>query len=620
MTKDRILNGIHIGEHSFDPARIIEEIEERCVKPGLNFVTIRTGYKRGRFPIPQHYFLEWAEYLAAHKIYFLFLYTVQYAPEGRDSVLDKETVSKMKEIAGEYFLGDMIGEVGSSLACKLEGYFAARARKDNTPIKTDYPDMAAAHAGYVEQVSKYIAIDNGLGIPAIASVEATGLNKYNAEAGVHMPMLEMMCGNPDILVSSLRGTARATSAALWGTYIAHEWYGGMRHDDILKRKRLELTYKYAYLAGTQLLCLESGDECLCSYGYEHPVDSPLCQDYRDILVNMMDWIRNDTRPTGGPKTSLSFISGRHDAWGGWGGSALWNQFGRPEWGHGEAEYSWRILEELGSRRSWTDIANYGQRDLSAAPGYGMYDIIPIEADLEVLCRYDRLIFLGWNSMEPEDIPKLTEYVRRGGRLLLTAAHLNTATSRNGSFQPPAEELLEPLFGCSFTGKTRFTNDGIKFTAAAPDPASLYPGTLDKCCDPIYSAGYLNWGEFRLTTGIAVGELADSFAPYPGIPAVIQNSLGSGFATLVTSLHYPGAGALQPLYRALVRAAVTESAKSCPVQILGSDRLRWACYEGGRLYLLNTDYDLPITVQVIAGSTRQQLTLEPLELKVTEVSL
>ena len=260
METELILNGVHIGEHSFDPKKILSEIEARCVKPGLTFVTIRTGYKRQRLAIDQADFLKWAEYLAAHKIYFLFLYTVQYAPDGRDSVLDKETVSKIKEIAGEYFLGDMIGEVGSSLACKLEGYFAARARKDPTPICTDYPDMAAAHRGYVAQVSKYIAIDKALGMPAIASVEATGLNKYNAEAGVHMPMLEMMCGNPDILVSSLRGTARATNARLWGTYIAHEWYGGMRHDDPIKRKRLALTYKYAYLAGSRVLCLESGDE------------------------------------------------------------------------------------------------------------------------------------------------------------------------------------------------------------------------------------------------------------------------------------------------------------------------------------------------------------------------
>lgn len=77
------------------------------------------------------------------------------------------------------------------------------------------------------------------------------------KAGIEIPMLKLMCGHPEILVSSLRGTARATNAKRWGTYLAHEWYGGMRHEDILKRKRMSLAYKYAYLSGSQLFCLES---------------------------------------------------------------------------------------------------------------------------------------------------------------------------------------------------------------------------------------------------------------------------------------------------------------------------------------------------------------------------
>jgi len=122
LERDIILNGVHIGEHSFDPDKVIDEINERCIKRGLNFVTIRPGYKQNRKQVPQHYFIEWAKYLAEHKIYFIFLYTVQHAPDGRESQFDAETILKMQEIAGEYFIGDMIGEVGSSMACKFAGY------------------------------------------------------------------------------------------------------------------------------------------------------------------------------------------------------------------------------------------------------------------------------------------------------------------------------------------------------------------------------------------------------------------------------------------------------------------------------------------------------------------
>jgi diadenosine tetraphosphatase ApaH/serine/threonine PP2A family protein phosphatase len=179
----------------------------------------------------------------------------------------------MKEIAGEYFLGDLIGEPGSSNACKLQGYFKATATRKGDPNvqKTDAPDMTAAHQHYIEHVSRFIEIDKKLEMPNILSVEATALNKYNTEAGVNIPLLELFNGNPDELVPTVRGSAKACRAPFWGTYVAHEWYGGMRHDDALKRKLLELGYKFAYLSGSNVFCLESGDECITAYGHRYGV-------------------------------------------------------------------------------------------------------------------------------------------------------------------------------------------------------------------------------------------------------------------------------------------------------------------------------------------------------------
>ena len=55
-----------------------------------------------------------------------------------------------------------------------------------------------------------------------------------------------------------------------------------------------------------------------------------------------------------------------------------------------------------------------------------------------------------------------------------------------------------------------------------------------------------------------------------------------------------------------------------MKVIGSDRLRYAVYEGNKLYLLNTDYDLPITVKVFFGDREQSVTLESLELKILEL--
>lgn len=621
MERDIILNGIHIGEHNFRADNMIEELYNRCVKPGYNFVTIRPFYMGRRKELPQEYYIEWAKYLAENKIYFIFFYLIQFAPDGKDTHLTAETVEKIREVAGEYFLGDMIGETGSSFACKFPGYFNRKegTGADPTVIKTDYADMKAAHEGYISDIERYIGIDRKLNMPKIAAVEATGLNKYNLEAGVDLPILEMMCGNPDILVPALRGAARAYGADMWGTYVAHEWYGGMRHSDIIKRKRLELTYKYAYLAGSNVICLESGDEIVTAYGQRHDTDSEICREYRKAMSDMSEFIKKDARPKGGPKVKFAFVSGLHDAWGGWGGSSAWNQFHREEWGHGEAEHSWRIAENTAQKRNWTDIANFGESDLSASPAYGMFDIVPIEAPVEKLSEYDYLVFLGWNSMTDENLDKLTDYVSRGGNLLMSAAHLNKSAIRGGKFEMPSQEKLEKLFGARFTGETVRTNDGVKFKFDSIEKERLYPGSGDLFCDPIYSAGYAEYAKFELCGGNDIAVVTGAFINDPSdLPGVIENRVGKGTATLVTSINYPGNPCIYPLYNAVVREMMTESARKCNIKVLGSDRLRWSVYEGDKVYLLNTDYDMPITVKVIKGEKEQTVTLDSLELRAIEI--
>ncbi|MBR4888494.1 MAG: hypothetical protein IKU17_05060 [Clostridia bacterium] len=621
MEKAPIYFGIHIGEHSFDVEHVREELYERVIKPGYNFVTIRPIDRARKLEIPQEYFLDWAQYLAEHKVYFVFLYTVQHALPERESIFEPETVAKMKEIAGEYFLGDLIGEPGSSNACKLQGYFKATATRKGDPNvqKTDAPDMTAAHNHYVEYVSRFINIDKKLDMPNILSVEATALNKYNTEAGVNIPLLELFNGNPDELVPTVRGAAKACRAPMWGTYIAHEWYGGMRHDDILKRKRLELGYKFSYLSGSNVFCLESGDECITAYGHKYGADSVICEEYRAIMDKVWDFAQKDLRPKTGPKVKFAFVYGKDDAWGGWGASAVWNQFLREEWGHNEAEHSWRLLDELGTKRKWSDVANYGEHDLSSAPAYGLYDIVPIEAPVDVLAEYDYLVFLGWNTMTDETMDKLTEYVARGGKLLMSAAHLNRNPQRKGNVIFPAEEKIKKLFGCTFTGVTQRTNGGTKFKYTSLNEDLLPPGTLSFDCDPLYSAGYTEYAKVELCGAQPLGYYADSFGNKPtDLYTVVENKLGSGVATLVTSLNYPGHPALFPLYRTLVREMVTASARTADVQVLASDRLRYAVYEGGKMYLLNTDYDLPIAAKIVCNGKEQNVLLEPLELKTLQI--
>lgn len=609
MERDTVLFGIHIGEHSFVPDQIITEIKERCIDCGHNFITIRPPVHK---QIPQEYYLQWAKYLADHKVYFVFLYTLQFAPVGTESHLTCDTVAKMKEIAGEYYVGDLLGEVGSNYACKWKHYYDNN--KEGFVHVTDLPDMQACYDNYMTVMSKWIDLEKKFDVPSILCVEATALHKYNAAAGVQIPVLELMCGHPEILTSLTRGVARSTNAPMWGTYLAHEWYGGFRHDDILKRKRMKIAMRYAYLAGSQLFCLESGDESIASFGYHYDKDHEICREYRDEWAAFSKYTREDIRPVGGPKVKVAIVQGNHDAWGSWGGCSVWNQFDRPEWGHGEAEHSWRLLEEVHDKRAWCDIANYGDHDLSATPAYGMYDVIPAESSVEVYQKYDYVIFLGWNTMTDEIYDNLVAYVENGGKLLMTAAHLNYSPKRDGTHIYPSNEKLQKLFGCRFTGQTVFTNAGIKFHAEGKS-GLLYPGTKNMSTDPIYSAGYLTYLQTELTTGYDIGVTAEDFEnDVIGMTAVIENTLGKGTAILVASENYPGHPALMPLYRALMCEMLTQSARECDIKVLSSDTLRYCVYENGKMYLLNTDFDMPIFVRIQHNGKEETLTLQPMELK------
>ena len=614
----QVLCGVKIGEHSLDPEGVFEELRQRILEPGCTAVYIRPQSAGKQLSADDY--LRIAEFLAEHQIYFFFGYKEQQKFMMADpevlSQFDRETAEKLRAAGGKYFLGNATSEPGTATASNFAGYY----RVFQTEQKTDCGDIREARDEFCSHVEKFARDNQELGIPGILCIEATALSKYSLAAGVDIPILEVMNGNPDEMLPSVRGAARSYGAPMWGVLIAHEWYGGMRQTDGLKKKRLELAWKYCYLAGADIMTLESGDEAVDSYGEKFGKDSEICAGYRKMVRDMAAFAREDIRPLGGPRVKVAFVSGRHDAWAGFCGSSCWNQFLREEWGYGPAEYSWRLLDELGTKRKWGDVANYGEADLSAGPGWGQYDIIPIESELEALCRYERLIFLGWNTMTGEDMDKLTEYVRRGGRLLMTAAHLNCNPQRKGALLLPPAEKVKALFGCGFTGRSVRTNSGTKFRRSSLDEELLYPGSDTFFCDPLYSAGYTEYLDTELAGAAPVGYLSDTFwgKQEDGFYTVLENRVGSGIATLVTASCYPGDPAVYPLYRALVRELVTASARNCPIRVIASDRLRWAVYEGDKVYLLNTDYDLPITVKLLRQEEEKLVTLQPLELRAEEM--
>ena len=167
---------------------------------------------------------------------------------------------------------------------------------------------------------------------------------------------------------------------------------------------------------------------------------------------------------------------------------------------------------------------------------------------------------------------------------------------------------------------RLSFPGAKFHLDSLNDGILYPGSASMRGDPIYSAGYVKYASFKLCGGKTCAYINSTFVePNPDdAPMVIENKIGDGVATLVTSVNYPGHPALYPLYRAMVREWISHSSRNCEIKVLGSDRLRYSVYEGNKMYLLNTDYDMPITVKIIYNGKEQLVPLESLELKIIEL--
>ncbi len=612
MERDLVINGIRIGEYDFNPDGVIDEIKEKCIECGMNYVAFSVGTK---VKPDISYFEKWAEFLKANSIYFTFT----QAPQTTLG-FDANTALRMKEIAGDYYLGNIVTEIGSAYCCKGNAYGGTGEDALDAPVKC----MESGKEVLVNAVRRYIdraSLDNSI---AATTIEATGLVPYVAECSESFPILETMCGNPEIMLPIIRGTARAIDRRFFATYIAHEWYGGTRNFDTLKRKRLKMVYDYSYMSGSGLFVLESGDLFLHShdalnYRKKQVDDSEVCENYRQVIKDFAHFAKDDVRPKGGPRVKLAFVQGNLDGYSPWrGGSSLWNQWDKKEYGYGEAEFVWRILDDVSAKRGWADTHNFGDEDLSSAPAYGMYDIISATASAEAMKKYDYLIFLGWNTMTDEIYENLKDFVSCGGKLFMTAAHLNTSKCRSGEINLVRGGDVAELFGCRLDAENKYNvNDGYRFNESVV-PGVLYPRSRD--FDPLFSEGFASFAKAEITSGVCTAFLTQNFvyseADFKNKPALIENKCGEGYAMLLTGLDYPS-GQLYAVYRTVVRELMQASHREADIKVACSDKVRFSVYEGDKMYLLNTDFDCKSYAKITAGDKVTELLLEPCEFRVIE---
>ena len=621
--------GVGIGDYHFEPDNILDVV--RKYKFGkengglFNFLSIRLDKDR---PTTEQ-LCEWAKYFHDNEIYFKISGNVPRQGE-RIPRLTREETEKIQELGGEYFVGDGLGEFGGWYATKAKGYYA-RGVSEN-PVD-GLRDCKEAKETYIRQIRKQMQprIDNGSKI--ISSTEAVTLTPYDYEAGVDHVVIEVAPRNMEQIVAFGRGAARAFKKDVLGAWLAHEFYGGYHQFDPLKAKRFTAEYYSLYLAGIDMVCLESGYRELHSHlDAILPEDHPLTQSYLKEAEDFAKFCNSDIRPgKNGPITKVAFVQGNLDGFGWGNSSSLWGQYYDEKWGFNSPEYSYRILDEVYHSIEWNNAINYGDNDYSGAPGYGQYDVIPATCPLDVLSRYEWVIFCGWNTMTPEIAETFKKYVEQGGNLFMTAAQMRDSVDRaeKGNF---ADFDWESFLGVKLSDEIVRVNDGFKFIKYSTVDGLMYPGTKSLMCDPTWSAGYTDYVRFEPTDATVVCYISDSFGRKHTstgeptgdncnlIPLITEKKVGKGNVIFMASSEYPGAPAIFPLYKIMTKAILAASHRSCDLKVIGSDKLRFAMFEDEekeKLYIFNSDFNQKNFVTVIYKGETFERVIDSVGLEIIE---
>ena len=631
-----MLTGINLVDYGFDPDTFLPLVKRFKVGENyggvFNYISVRLDQKMPT--IEQLY--EWAEYFRDNKVYFKIV--GNHPRIGKlFSRLTKEQFAKIKEIAGEYFAGEGIGEFGGWYSSKAKGYESCRGSENPVQgLKT----CDEAVEVYKRQIGKIVSLIKEHEVGNILSTQAVAFLPYDFEAGVDEGIVEVAPRNMEQIMAFGRGAHRAYKKEALGAWLAHEFYGGYHQFDPLKEKRFTSEYYSLYLGGYDYVCLESGFREIHSHvDAVIPEGEALPASYLKEATDFANFCNKDIRPgKNGPITKVAFVQGNLDGFAYGNSSSLWGQYYDKKWGFAAPEFSYRILDEVYHSCEWNDGKNFGDFDYSCSPGYGQYDVIPATCPLDVMKNYEWVIFCGWNTMTPELCETFKAYVKGGGKLFITAAHMRDSVDRaeKGKFVLGLEELV----GANLSENTFNSNDGYKFVKYSTIDGVMYPGTKTLMCDPAWSAGYTDYVKINPTTATPVCFLSDTFGrpketnnsdcdaemdsteitDMSLVPIITENKYGEGNVIFMATSDYPGAPEVFPLYKMMVKQILAASHRTADIKVIGSDKIRFAVYEDERkykLYVFNSDYNMKQFVKVIFKGEEKELLIDSVGLEILE---
>jgi len=526
---------------------------------------------------------------------------------------DKAAFQAVLKAAGEHYDGTLfMCEYGG--LCFYWPWDYVKGKPNATP---QTGDIVAAREFVVGNLRRQVeAARERLLLPPLVSIEAGGAAaKYLYEAGIDRVDLEVTYDRwSEFHFSAVKGATLAHRKDRFGVDMAMVWYGGNHHDELWFR-RWRVSLYHAWLRGADPVYAEHGVMDYKALGKSLGTEAPEVVRFRRELADFAAFAERTPRPAGFPHAKIAFVHGYLESFVR-GEPYVWGQRdGGTAIPSGLPEHSWKLFDTLYRKNPWSYPYRVGDADFSGNPPGGQADVAPMEAPLDILCRYDALIFLGWNTLTPEHEEKLREYVRRGGHLLCTLAHLDTRTDRNA---PPAlfnGGDLSELFGVRVGEGSRDWQGGVKFLRNPSGTRYRFP-LWTATSDPKYGDGPLTVangevGSAEVIAG-ASGAFQDEAERIERSPVITANAFGKGRAFLVHTPEHPGHPSLSRLYADLIGFfAAAHQDESLRVE--AAETVRHAVYgegEGRTLFLLNTDLTLNQEALVHTEKGTHRMTIPP----------
>ncbi|MDR3109869.1 MAG: hypothetical protein LBU65_09320 [Planctomycetaceae bacterium] len=535
-----------------------------------------------------------------------------------------DVLARYRNIMKERFLENNIGEFASYL---YQGAREAAACK----VPVDYTDLRMARDRFVNQ---YIA-------PArktyanynfFFSTSGAALAHYELAGGVDFMCSELFAlgaMNTGYATAEMRGAARRWKPEYWGGWLAHEWQTtAVPYTVPQKYDLLKVGLYQQYLMGTSVIVLESGADSTQAGKYTatqkdsewggKPAGKNYnyfghgAAEYRRTMKEFYDFVRTHPRPADSPESKIALLLGNGDSWVGMfhSGFAVWAQHQtaekNPLWRYGDPERTWQSAMNVFFPTPVDTVKPYSNNWVGGSP-YGQTDVVGIDEEIRCgeLSRYDFAAFAGWNSMVPELLPVLDDYVKNGGTLFLSVPHCSARFDREYKDYAVGDLIhsgnLTPLMNVQIEG--RKPADAVLKAAEIPLKTALLGSDVS-----IATAKYGDGVQ-------AVIETAD------GRPVLIRQSKGSGRVYLLLTWEYPGHSGIASLYQDILRhlaGGVKQEATiaALPDRERDVDYIAYAVYSE-KVFFLNTDCVTARSVRVNIDGTSESLTLQPTEMHIIE---